>query len=38
MTEKVVGLRHELRGVGVSSGIGFGCARVMATPSLQVPQ
>lgn len=38
MTEKVVGLRQELRGVGVSSGVGFGRARVMATPSLQVPQ
>lgn len=31
MSEKLVSQRQELRGVGVSSGIGFGHARVMQT-------
>ena len=35
MSEKLVSQRQELRGVGVSSGIGFGHARVMQTSSLQ---
>ena len=38
MSEKLVSQRQELRGVGVSSGIGFGHARVMQTSSLQVPR
>ena len=38
MSEKLVAQRQELRGVGVSSGIGFGHARVMQTSSLQVPR
>ena len=38
MSEKRVSQRQELRGVGVSSGIGFGHARVMQTSSLQVPR
>ena len=33
MSEKLVSQRQELRGVGVSSGIGFGHARVMQTSS-----
>lgn len=38
MSEKLVSQRQELRGVGVSSGIGFGVARVMQTSSLQLPR
>ena len=38
MSEKLVSQRQELRGVGVSSGIGFGHVRVMQTSSLQVPR
>lgn len=38
MSEKLVSQWQELRGVGVSSGIGFGHARVMQTSSLQVPR
>ena len=34
MSEKLVSQRQELRGVGVSSGIGFGHARVMQTSSV----
>ena len=38
MTDEAVRPRQELRGVGVSSGIGFGQARVMNSGSLQLPQ
>ena len=38
MTDEAVRPRQELRGVGVSSGIGFVQARVMNSGSLQLPQ
>ena len=36
MSEKLVSQRQELRGVGVSSGIGFGHARVLPCRCLAI--
>lgn len=38
MPHKIAPSRLELKGLGISSGVGFGRARVMAGSSLQLPQ